>query len=132
MVMGQIGRLPVDPSRGVPVLQKDKNLEEMVFPTVFKTVNLTFAAAGEQTVWTPAPGKRVRLIGWVLSQTASGKITLKVGGAAVLGPMQVNVGVPLVATYLPKGLPPGPPDGAVTVQVDGAKDVGGVVYGVEE
>lgn len=103
-------------------------------PVVFKGVNSTFTSAGgDQALWTPAAGKKFRLLGFALSFSAATAILLKDG----LGGTQIYSTYTAVNGYV--GTPPmgnGILSGAANnvLAINPSADVGvrGFVFGVEE
>ena len=105
-------------------------------PDAFKIIDAVAITAGTPaTVWTPASGKKVRLLGWVLSSSAAAALEFQDSGSAGT----VRLQTPLLAAA---GVHNSPPfgEGYVLAAVDNTLDldvtanatVSGMVFGVEE
>lgn len=100
-------------------------------PTVFKVVALS-AATAETTIWTPATGKKFRLMGFILTPGAASTLTFKdnTGGTTVFAargttdqPVVVNIG---------NGILSGAVNRVLTVTRGTSATLDGVVFGTEE
>lgn len=99
--------------------------------TVFKTVDLG-AGTTETTIWTPATGKRFRLLGFVLTCGAASKLTFKDNTAGTtIFVAEVAAGVPLVVN-LGNGILSAAANNVLTVTRGTSGTLVGVVWGVEE
>lgn len=59
-------------------------MEKQRTPIVFKPVNLTLAT-GDNNIWTPATGKKFRLLGWSLGCNVAGAaLTVKDGTTTIM------------------------------------------------
>lgn len=99
----------------------------------FKSVN-ALVITTEQTVWTPASGKRIRLQGFVITQgVATGAITLRDGtaGSTILIIPQHTVGAALEAD-LDNGILLSAADRVLTAQGASTETITGYFFGTEE
>ena len=104
-------------------------------PDTFKVIDAVAVTAGTPaTVWTPASGKKVRLLGWVLSSSAASLEFQDSGSAGT-----VRLQTPLLAAA---GIHDSPPlgegyllaaaDNTLNLDVTANATVSGMVFGVEE
>ena len=102
----------------------------------FKVIDAVAITAGTPaTVWTPASGKKVRLLGWVLSSSAAAALEFQDSGSAGT----VRLQTPLLAVA---GLHDSPPlgegyllaaaDNTLNLDVTATATVSGMVFGIEE
>lgn len=99
----------------------------------FKNVS-ALVVTSEQTVWTPASGKKVRLQGFCLTQgVATGAITLRdgSGGSTILTIPQHTVGAALWVD-LDNGILLSAADRVLTAQGASTETITGFFYGTEE
>jgi len=105
-------------------------------PDTFKVIDAVAITAGTPaTVWTPASGKKVRLLGWVLSSSAAASLEFQDSGAAGT----VIAQTPLLAAagnhnspILGEGLILAAADNTLNLDVTTTATVSGMVFGVEE
>ena len=105
-------------------------------PDTFKMIDAVAITAGTPaTVWTPASGKKVRLLGWFLSSSAAAALELQDSGAAGT----VIAQTPLLAAagtheapHLGEGLVLAAADNTLDLDVTANSTVSGMVFGVEE
>jgi hypothetical protein len=102
-------------------------------PNVFKSLS-GVVITSETTIWTPASGKKFRLMGFVITQTVvTGDITLKdnTGGSTILVIPATPVGQPL---YVPlgNGILSGAADRVLTATGASTEAISGFVFGIEE
>lgn len=102
-------------------------------PNVFKTFNLA-ASSAEQTIWTPAAGKKFRLMGFVLTiNTLAATVTFRdnTAGATIF----VTAG-PAASVIQPSNLGNGilsaVADNRLTIQASAVSALVGTVWGTEE
>ncbi len=103
-------------------------------PTVYKTVSLT-AGTTETTIWTPASGKKFRLMGFILTPGAATTLTFKdnTAGTTIFvtrGTTDTPIVVPSGA--LGNGIKSGAADRVLTVTRGTSATLDGVVFGTEE
>ena len=88
-----------------------------------------------ETVWTPASGKTVRLIGWMLSSSAAAALEFQDSGASgtviAQTPLLAAAGVDRVES-LGKGVLLADPDNTLKLDVTANTTVSGMVFGREE
>lgn len=100
-------------------------------PIVFKTVGLT-AATAETALWTPASGKKFRLMGFILTPGATGTLTLKDGtGLATIFVARGLIDQPIIVD-LGNGILSGAADRVLTVIRGTSGILDGTVWGREE
>lgn len=105
-------------------------------PDTFKIIDAVAITAGTPaTVWTPASGKKVRLLGWALSSTASAALEFQDSGAAgtviAQSPLLAAAGLH-EAPPLGEGILLAAADNTLELDVTGNSTVSGMVFGVEE
>ena len=104
-------------------------------PDTFRMIDTVAITAGTPaTVWTPASGKKVRLLGWFLSSSAAAALELQDSGAAGT----VIAQTPLLATagihdapHLGEGVVLAAADNTLNLDVTANATVSGMVFGVE-
>jgi len=101
-------------------------------PFVFKPVELTSGTA-ETTIWTPASGKRLRLMGGILTASAQTKLTFKdnTGGTTILV-LEPGANSPLPFDLGALGIFSGAANNVLTVTRSVAVTLNGTVWGTEE
>jgi hypothetical protein len=105
-------------------------------PDTFKVIDAVAIASGTPaTVWTPASGKKVRLLGWFLSSSAGAALELQDSGSAGT----VIAQTPLLAAAgthdapnLGAGVLLAAADNTLDLDVTANATVPGMVFGVEE
>jgi hypothetical protein len=103
-------------------------------PTVFKSLAATIIT-GEEAIWTPAGGKKFRLLGFVITQgVVTGNITLRddTAGSTILVIPATPVGQPLAVSLGRIGLLSSTADHVLTAQGESTETISGFVYGTEE
>ncbi|MGI8551308.1 MAG: hypothetical protein ACR2PL_11070 [Dehalococcoidia bacterium] len=102
-------------------------------PAVFKALSAV-SVASEATIWTPASGKKVRVMGFLLSSSVAGSVTLRDNTAgtiiAVVPCGTAGVGVPSPA--LGNGILSAAANNVLTATGPAASALSGMVYGTEE
>ncbi|MBQ11940.1 MAG: hypothetical protein CMJ45_10355 [Planctomyces sp.] len=105
-------------------------------PDTFKVIDAVAITAGTPvTVWTPASGKTVRLLGWVLSSSAAAALEFQDSAAAGT----VIAQTPLLAAagthnapQLGEGIALASADNTLELDVTGSGTISGMVFGIEE
>ena len=105
-------------------------------PDTFKMIDAVAITAGTPaTVWTPASGKKVRLLGWFLSSSAAAALELQdsatAGTVIAQTPILAAAGVH-DAPHLGEGLVLAAADNTLDLDVTANATVSGMVFGVEE
>ena len=129
---GALGAISLD-GGSLPVVQYD-GLDTTREPKVFKSFSGTVITS-ETTIWTPASGKKFRLMGFVITQgVAEGDITLKddTGGTTILTIPSTPVGQPLAFSLGRIGLLSAVADNVLTATGVSTETISGFVYGTEE
>lgn len=133
VVLGQAamaGSLPVvlaSNQSSIPVASTDA-----LAPNVFKSFS-GLAITAEATLWTPAGGKKFRLMGFAITQgTLTGDITLKdgTGGSTILTVPATPVGQPL-AVPLGAGITSSAANSLLRAIGVATETISGFVYGQE-
>lgn len=109
--------------------------ERLRVANIFKDVPATAVVAGTPlTVWTPAAGKKFRLMGWALSDSVAGSLIFKYGAADTLMFRTPAVAAAGNHTSPPigNGSMPGAANDVLKVDVTANGTVAGVVWGTEE
>jgi hypothetical protein len=101
-------------------------------PSVFKVVALA-AGTAETTIWTPAAGKKFRLMGFILTCGAASTLTFKDGtGLATIFAARGGLDVPIPVPNLGNGILSGAANRVLTVTRGTSATLDGVVWGTEE
>lgn len=105
-------------------------------PNLFKMIDAVAIVAGTPAVvWTPASGKKVRLLGWFLSSSAAAALEFQDSGAAgtviAQTPLLAAAGVHL-ADRLGEGVILTAVNNTLKLDVTVNATVSGMVFGVEE
>lgn len=121
----------------VQVLVTNKNLSQWVLartPNVFVPL-AAVAINTETTVWTPAAGKRLRIMGYVITQTgASGNIVVKdnTAGTTILVIPAHTLGAVQVSGPMGNGILSAAANNPLTFTGIAAEVVSGYLFGTEE
>lgn len=108
--------------------------EQARTPTIVKLL-AGVAVGSEATIWTPAAGKKFRLMGFQLAQgTATGAVILKdnTAGTSIYEIPQATVGVPISSPPLGNGILSAAANNVLTATGVATETLTGVVYGTEE
>lgn len=103
-------------------------------PNVFKNLSAVVITA-ETTIWTPAAGKKFRLMGFMLTQgVLTGAITLKdnTAGATILIIPQTTIGVYIISPDMGNGILSAAANNVLTAIGATAETITGFIFGVEE
>jgi hypothetical protein len=104
-------------------------------PSIFISLNAVSIAA-ETTIWTPAAGKRFRLMGYQLSSgTVGGNVVLKdnTAGATIMQlPFPAAAGVPLTSPVIGNGILSGAAGRVLTATGVATQTLSGYIFGCEE
>lgn len=101
-------------------------------PTIWKPQSAV-AIGAEATIWTPAAGKKFRLMGWVFTVSAGGTLTLRDNTAGtIIELVLLQTGVPFA--YLPpgNGQLSAAANNVLTATLSVAGNLTGFVFGTEE
>ena len=123
-----------DAQPGLVVAPRLKNGELQRAPTTFKTFSGTVITS-ETTIWTPAAGKKFRLMGYVITQTATtGDITVRdnTAGTTILVIPAHTLGVVQVSPNLGNGKLSAATNNVLTMQGASGETISGYVFGTEE
>lgn len=102
-------------------------------PTVFKKIAGVAVAAGTPvSVWTPAAGKKFRLMGWALSLSVAGAVILDDNGSEIIRTPAMAAGVGLVSPPMGNGLLSAAANNPLKIDVTAGGNVHGYVFGTEE
>jgi hypothetical protein len=104
-------------------------------PTVFIDVPSTAVVAGTGiVVWTPAAGKKFRLMGWALTLSVAGSIIFcdHVVATILFRTPALLAGTPLAGPPLGNGRLSAAANNVLRLDVTASGNVSGVVFGVEE
>jgi hypothetical protein len=100
---------------------------------VIKNIPAQAVTAGTPVgVWTPAAGKRFRLLGWALSLSVAGSVILKDQGAEFMRTPLMAAGVGLVSQVMANGYLSSAANNVLQIDVTASGNVSGFVYGIEE
>lgn len=103
-------------------------------PNVFKSLSAVVVTA-ETTIWTPAAGKKFRLMGYILSQgVATGAVTLKdnTAGSTIHIIPQNTIGVYIVSPGFGNGQLSAAANNVLTATGASTETLTGMVFGTEE
>lgn len=111
-------------------------VKQQYVPDTFKIVDAVAITAGTPaTIWTPASGKKVRLLGWRLSASAAASLEFQDSGAAgtviAQSPLLAIAGID-VAEQIGAGVVLAAADATLELDVSATATVSGMVWGVEE
>lgn len=100
-------------------------------PTVFKVFDVAVCAT-ETTIWTPATGKKFRLMGYTGGTSAAGTIALKdnTGGTSIFT-SRTGTSIPF-SSDLKRGILSATANNVLTITSSGAASCTGTVWGIEE
>jgi hypothetical protein len=125
-------------TQGYPYWFNGANWDRARTPNVFKTINnQAVTAATGITVWDPASGKKVRLMGYSLSLSVAGRILLYTGATTALTTLvaitpDLLAATPFPAPLLGNGILAATADHNLNLDVSANGSVSGMVWGVEE
>lgn len=112
------------------------SLDREYGPNVFKTLAAVSVTAGTPVaIWTPAAGKKFRLIGFMLSLSVAGAIIFKDGGnsnAEIFRTSLMGAGVGLASPWFGNGVLGFAANGALEIDVTSTGTVSGFVFGCEQ
>ena len=103
-------------------------------PVIFKNLSAVVITS-ETTIWTPASGKRFRLMGFLLTQgVATGAVTLKdnTAGTTILIIPQNTIGVALASPPMGSGILSATANNVLTATGVSTETLTGYVFGTEE
>jgi hypothetical protein len=103
-------------------------------PNIFKTLAAVAVTAGTPVaVWTPAAGKKFRLMGYTLSLSVAGSIILEdaTGVEKIRTPLMA-AGVGMISPQMGNGILSALANNALFIDVTATGTVNGFVYGTEE
>lgn len=100
-------------------------------PTIFKTFSLS-AGTTETAIWTPAPGKKFRLMGFIIGAGAAISLTFNdnTAGIAIML-IKVTTGNAIAAAF-GNGILSAAVNNPLTVVRSASSTLDGTVYGTEE
>ena len=105
-------------------------------PDTFKMIDAVAITAGTPaTVWTPASGKKVRLLGWFLSTSAVAALEFQDSGAAgtvIVQTLLLAAAGTHDGPHLGEGVDLAAVDNTLNLDVTANATVSGMVFGVEE
>lgn len=110
------------------------NFERLRTPNVFKQLSAVLITA-ETTIWTPAGGKKFRLMGFVIAQgVLTGAITLRdnTAGTIILTIPQNTVGVAFASPNMGNGILSAAANNVLTAQGVATETITGYFFGTEE
>ncbi len=109
-------------------------IERQRTPTVFKVLAEVAVTAGTPvSVWTPAAGKKFRIMGWFLTMSVSGAILIEDStGVSVLRNPKSAANQPSAAPPMGNGYLSTAANNQVFVDVTATGAVSGVIFGTEE
>lgn len=103
-------------------------------PIVFKNLSAVVVTS-ETTVWTPAAGKKFRLMGFILAQgVATGAVTLKdnTAGTTIFTIPANTVGVAFISPSMGNGILSAAANNVLTATGASTETLTGVIFGTEE
>ncbi len=102
-------------------------------PNVFKPVAAVAVTAGTPVnLWTPASGKKFRLMGFALSLSVAGAVILKDAAAELARTPSMAAGIGLVSPPMGNGYLSAAADNILKIDVTATGSVNGYVFGTEE
>lgn len=123
----------IDTGNNYPATFNGQVLQRIRSPGKFISVN-GLSIAGETTVWTPAVGRRFRLMGYQLSSTGAQNIVLKdnTAGVTILVIPGVTVGQLNFSPPIGNGILSAAVNNVLTANAGGANALSGFFLGTEE
>ncbi len=101
--------------------------------TVFKPIAAQAVTANTPVdVWTPATGKKFRLMGYALSLSVAGSVILKDNTTEILRTPLMAAGIGLVQPEMGNGILSAAADQVLKIDVTASGSVSGYLYGTEE
>jgi hypothetical protein len=114
------------------VYRGDTNWDRQRTPVVFKPLN-GVAVATETAIWTPAAGKRFRLMGFVLAGSVAGNYVLRDNTAGtIILVVPSAAGAPVALPPLGNGILSAAANNVLTCTGPASSTLSGFVYGTEE
>ena len=102
-------------------------------PSTFKTLAaVAVTAASPVAGWTPAAGKKFRLMGFALSLSVAGAVILKDSATELIRTPLMAAGVGLVAPPMGNGMLSATANNVLNIDVTATGTVSGFLYGTEE
>jgi hypothetical protein len=105
-------------------------------PTTWKDISAVAITAGTPaTIWTPAAGKKFRLMGWSISSSAAAALIFKYGGSPTTmfrTELLAAAGISQSAPGFGNGIMPGAVNDALKLDVTANATVTGYCFGCEE
>ena len=102
-------------------------------PAVFKTIAAVAVTTGTPVaVWTPASGKKFRLMGFALSLSVAGAVLLKDATAEFIRTPLMAAGIGLVSPNMGNGYLSSAANNVLAIDASANGSVSGYVYGTEE
>lgn len=124
----------LDSGNNYPIGFNGNTVARLRSPTVFKSLNAV-AVGSEVTIWTPASGKKFRIMGFVLtSGTAGGTVALKdnTAGTTILQIPLSTVGATVVSPPMGNGILSATANNVLTATGVATQTISGYVFGTEE
>lgn len=117
-------------------LRAPTSVKQFPAPDVFKSINANAITAGTpEIVWTPASGKRIRLMGWAVSTTGNAAVHFQDSSAAGT----IIAQTPLLAAaaiddrdLAGRGVLLSAVGNTLKIDVSANSTVSGMVWGIEE
>ncbi|MGH9452365.1 MAG: hypothetical protein ACRD2O_00165 [Terriglobia bacterium] len=102
-------------------------------PNIFKTIAAVAVTAGTPVaIWTPAAGKKFRLMGFMLSLTVAGSVILDDSATEIIRTPLMAAGVGQSAPPMGNGILSAAANNILKADVSASGSVSGFVYGTEE
>lgn len=102
-------------------------------PNIFKTIAAVAITAGTPVaVWTPASGKKFRLMGYALSLSVAGSVILKDATTEMLRTPLMPAGIGQASPPIGNGILAAAANDALNADVSATGTISGFVYGTEE
>ena len=102
-------------------------------PVVFKQIsNVAVVSGVPQTIWTPAAGKKFRLMGFVVSLSVAGFILFEDSGVQLIRTGALAAGIAIASPPMGNGILSALANNVLQVDVNANGNVNGFVFGTEE
>ena len=124
----------IDTGYTYPLMFNGQTVLRARAPAIFKSFNLT-SVATETTIWTPAAGRRFRLMGYVLtSGTVGGNVVFKdnTAGTTILVVPFGAASTPITSTPMGNGILSATAGNVLTATGAATQTLSGYVFGTEE
>ncbi len=120
-------------SNSFPMLYNGATSDRQRTPATFKTFTISSALGAETAIWTPASGKKFRVMGWSIYSDTATAITLRDNTAgSVIYRTGASANAPIHSPPFGNGILSTSANNVLTIQATTAATFSGTVFGTEE